>query len=285
MSSQLSNVVFILWRESVEALLVIGILSAWLSQQDNPLSITKGRRYLWAGVGAGLALALIFAAVLVVLGDSLPDDAQQIYQAVTVLIASALIVQMVFWMRRHGRTLKRDLESALTKAASQESWWSVFILAMIAVAREGSETAVFIYGTLSAGKNDSLLATLGAIALGAALAACTYLLLQLGNRYLSWRVFFRMTEIMLLLLAGALLVTGIDNLVSLDYLPALSGRLWDTSTILPDRGIVGGLLASLTGYRAKPFGMEILVLALYWLAIYFAIRAPSAPIKQAIIAK
>ena len=57
--------------------------------------------------------------VLLFLGASLPDGAQEAYQTAVVLIAAALIVQMVIWMRRHGRTLKRDLETSLSGAAQQ----------------------------------------------------------------------------------------------------------------------------------------------------------------------
>jgi high-affinity Fe2+/Pb2+ permease len=40
------------------------------------------------------------------------------------LVASGLIVQMVFWMRRHGRTLKRELEQNMQKNASAANWWA-----------------------------------------------------------------------------------------------------------------------------------------------------------------
>ena len=42
---------FIVWRESVEALLVIGILQAWISCQAGRSRLA---RYLWAGVLLGL---------------------------------------------------------------------------------------------------------------------------------------------------------------------------------------------------------------------------------------
>ena len=56
---------------------------------------------------------------------------------------------------------------------------------------------------------------------------------KLGGKILSWRLFFRVTEILLLLLAGALLLTAADNLVALGLLPRLSGRLWDASACCP----------------------------------------------------
>ena len=277
---QFGNVAFIIWRESVEALLVIGILNAWLAQQPETLA-RKGRVYLWSGVVAGLGVAALLGAALIYFAETLSDDVQQIYQTVIVLVAAVLIVQMVFWMRRHGRTLKRDIETSLTTARANANWWRVFLLALVAVAREGSETVVFLSGTLEAARHGALGAALVAAALGFTLALATYGALQMGSRILSWRTFFRITEILLLLLAGALLMTSVDNLVSLDVLPTLSGRLWDTSRLLPDGGPVGGLISALTGYRAKPSGVEVLVLLSYWAALAAILFRPRAAVARA----
>ncbi len=269
----LGNVVFIVWRESIEALLVIGILQAWLGRQGED-GRTRGRAFLWAGVGAGLLAAALLGTALLRFGDALDDDHQQMFQTVLMLLAAGLIVQMVFWMRRHGRTLKRELETALQKAADNSNWWGVFTLAAIAVAREGCETVVFLAGTLAAARDGAMLQTSAAAAGGLMLAIATYALLQFGSRILSWRLFFRLTEVMLLLLAGALLLTAADNLTALGLLPRLSGRLWDASHLLGDGGAVGGLVASLTGWRARPDLTEILVLASYWGTMAWALFRP-----------
>lgn len=279
MGGQLGNVAFVIWRESVEALLVVGILNAWLLRQGG--AATRGRIYLWAGVGAGLVIAIALGAVLLGFGEALSDDDQQTYQTVAVLLAAALIVQMVFWMRRHGRTLKRDLETSLQEAADRANWWGVFVLAAIAVAREGSETVVFLYGTIAAARSGDVAAPLAVALLGFALALATYSLLQVGGWIMSWRVFFRVTEIMLLFLAASLIVTGVDNLIGLGYLPPLSTRMWDSSAILPDSGAVGGLIGALTGYRARPDLMLIIVYGLYWGAIAWALLRPRADARPA----
>ena len=264
------NVAFVVWRESIEALLVIGILNAWIGQRPE-VDRRQGRRWLWSGVGAGIVGAVALAFALVSVGEELSDDAQTWFQTTIVLIAAALIVQMVFWMRKHGRTLKRELHAKLDSAANRSSWVAVAVLAAIAVMREGSEAAVFLYGVL-AGSGASLGASALAAGLGLALAVASYGLLQAGARVFSWRAFFRVTEIMLLLLAGALLLTGVDNLVSLGLIPQLSGRVWDTSKILTDGGALGGLLSSLTGYRAKPVLIQLLVLGGYWIAMIWLLR-------------
>ncbi len=272
--SEYGNVVFIVWRESIEALLVIGILQAWLGQQGDGAS--RGRIFLWAGVAAGLAAAALLGTAMILFGDQLDDDRQQMFQTGLMLLAAGLIVQMVLWMRRHGRTLKRELETALQRAADAEHWWGVFTLAAIAVAREGCETVVFLAGTLSAARNGALAATSLAAAGGFALAVATYALLQLGSKVLSWRLFFRVTEVLLLLLAGALLLTAADNLVSLGVLPRLSGRLWDASGLLSDGGALGGLVASLTGWRSRPDLTELFVFFAYWGAMAWLLFRPKA---------
>lgn len=281
MSGQIGNVVFIIWRESVEALLVVGILNAWLQQQADPLARLTGRRYLWSGVAAGLVAALLFGGLLLGFSEGLDDEAQELYQAIAVFVAAVLIVQMVLWMRRNGRTLKRDLHGALQTAADRASWWGVFLLAAVAVAREGSETVIFLYGTLAAGAGGSLVMTCLAISAGFLLAGATYALLQIGSRALDWRTFFRITEIMLLFLAASLFVSGFDHLISLGYIDMPGGKLWDTSAILPDNGPVGGLVAALTGYRARPDLAEVLVYAIYWAVICLLLwRSASAPARK-----
>ena len=270
---QFGNVIFIVWRESIEALLVIGILQAWLGQQGAD-GATRGRLYLWAGVATGLVAAALLGTALILFGDRLDDDSQQMFQTGLMLLAAVLIVQMVLWMRRHGRTLKRDLETALQRAADNSNWWGVFTLAAVAVAREGCETVVFLAGTLSAARNGAMGATVLAAAGGLGLAIATYALLQLGSKILSWRLFFRITEILLLLLAGALLLTAADNLVALGVLPRLSGRLWDASGLLSDGGAFGGLVASLTGWRARPDLTELFVFLAYWGAMAWLLFRP-----------
>jgi len=277
--TQFGNVAFVVWRESVEALLVIGILDAWLARQQDIAG--RGRMFLWAGVAAGLAVALALGAVFVLFGEAIPDDAQQVYQTAAVLLAAGLIVQMVFWMRKHGRTLKSELETALQDAAARAGWWSIFALAAIAVAREGSETVVFLFGTLAASRSGTISAAVAAAVIGFILALATYYALQVGSRILSWKTFFAITEVMLLFLAASLLVTAADYLTDLGILPRLSGRLWDSSAILPDGGPVGGLVGALTGYRARPDLLELLVYGLYWGAMYWALFSSRPETKAA----
>lgn len=274
------SIAFVVWRESVEALLVIGILDAWLRTETRDTG--RARMFLWGGVVAGLAFAGLLAALLVGLADVISEEAQLAYTTAVVLIAAALILQMVLWMRKHGRSMRRDLETQLSTAIARQSWWGVFVLALVAVAREGSETVIFLYGILSSGAAGNLLTGMGAGLFGFALALLSYGLLQAGSRVLSWRLFFRITEVMLLFLACALLMTGIDGLIDLEILPRLSRRLWDSGWLLSDGDATGGFISALTGYRATPNLMELVVFVGYWALILVLVFRPRRSVTPAI---
>jgi len=261
----MGNALFIVWRESAEALLVVGIVYAWLKRQPDART---GLRYLWGGVAAGLGLAVVLALAMLGVARFLSGEALEIFSVGATLVASALIVQMVWWMRRHGRTLKRDLEARLGAQAEHGHWWGMLVVIALAIARETSETVVFLYGVGLAQMGGGEFALV--LAGGVALAWLTFWLLQQGGKLVSWRVFFRASEIVLLLLAGALLVAGLDKLIALGVLPPLVDPVWDTTALLDDSTRAGGFVASFTGYRAQPALTPMLALVAYWIAIYWA---------------
>ena len=265
----MGNALFIIWRESAEAMLVVGILYAWLKRQPDA---AVGMRYLWGGVAAGVALAVLLAAVMLGIATSLSGDALEYFQLAMMFIAAGLIVQMVFWMRKHGRTFKKDLEQGMQQNAQRANWWGMLVVVALAVGRESSEAVVFLYGL--GAEQSGIGQFLLVLALGLAAGYLTFYLLQQGGKLLSWRAFFRVSEILLLLLAGALIVTGIEKLIGMGLVPPLIDPLWDSSRVLDDSGRVGGVFAALTGYRARPALLPVIILAGYWVLVTLLLRGP-----------
>ncbi|OJB24891.1 FTR1 family iron permease [Burkholderia ubonensis] len=269
----MGQILFIVWRESVEALLVVGILYAWLKNGDD--DARRGIPYLWTGVAVGLLMAVGLGGALVGFTEVLSGDAQDYFQTAMVLIACVLIVQMVLWMRQHGRTLKRDMEQSLQQSTRDSNWWGVAVLVALAIAREGSETVIFLYG-LGFGQSGHVDGSqMLAVVIGLGLAFLTFYLLQLGGKYFSWRHFFRVTEVMLLFLGAGLFQTGVDKLIDKEILPLGMSQVWDTSAILDDSGTFGSLVATLTGYRAHPALMNLIAYAVYWAAVWLLLKRAS----------
>lgn len=272
----MEQALLIVWRESVEALLVVGLLYAWLKRQH------EGReqiRLLWLGVGGGLALAGLLGILMMVAGHWMSGPAGEWFQAGMSALAALLIVQMVVWMHHHGRELRHDLESRAAQALAHGRNTALALLAALAVAREGSEIAIFLYGAGASSDSTSIL--IGAL-LGLLLGGASFALLQAGSKLIDWRRFFAISEFILLMLGGAMLMAALDRassqLMALDLPEAaynwLGDPLWSTVALLDDGSRFGSLIASLTGYRAQPSLAAVVLLVGFWLISKWLLRSP-----------
>jgi high-affinity Fe2+/Pb2+ permease len=88
--------------------------------------------------------------------------------------------------------------------------------------------------------------------------------------------FFRATEVLLLLLAASLVVTGVGQLQALEWLPPLVDGPWDSAWQLSGMGRVGGLVAAFTRYRAQPSLMTVLAWLAFWILMAWLMRRSRA---------
>lgn len=267
----MGQVIFVVARESIEALLIIGILFAWMKSRNGA---EKGKNWIYAGVLAGLGLAFLLALTLVGVTHFLGGEARIWFEIGMLTFASMLIVQMVMWMRSHGRTLKKEMENQLDRDLSVANWWGVFFLIMISVGREGSETVMFLYGSfLQLNTWNSYAGFFIAVVTGLSIAMVLFYALQLGSRFISWKWFFRITEIMLLFLGTSLFLMASEKLLNGPLgnveLPAwFYSTVWNTSHILSESSLVGDLMGSLFAYRSRPIGWDLFTVVLFALVVW-----------------
>jgi high-affinity iron transporter len=260
----MGNALFVVWRESLEAFLIAGILYAWLKGND---ATGRGRRALFIGLAAGVGLAVLLGWALLSVQDELTGNALEVFQIATLFIASGLITQMVLWMKKNGRHMKARLHADLSAAAQRSGFFGVAVVAALAVAREGAETVIFLYGM-------SQESSLGAVLLGAlggiAGAAATAWLAAKSLARLNIGLLLRLSSILLLILASALLVMAVDRMIGSGWLPALVDPVWDTSRLIDDTTKGGKLLADFSGYRARPALSTLLAYLAYWSVVALA---------------
>lgn len=257
----MGNAFFVVWRESLEAFLIAGILYAWLRANDDT---GRGQRALALGLAAGSGLAGGLGWALLTVQYELAGERLDLFQTATLFVAAGLITQMVLWMRRHGRTMRARLHAELSGARERSGFWGVAVVAALAVAREGAETVIFLYGLAQGGNLQTLalgsalgFVTAGATAWGAARSLAR---LNLG-------LLLRVSSLLLLVLASSLLVAGLDRLIGAGLLPPLVDPLWDSSGLLDDNAPAGRLIADFTGYRARPALAVLLAWSAYWTAV------------------
>ena len=133
------NEFIIVFRECLEASLIVGIIYSFLSRSNLHDALKK----LWLGVGASV-IASIFVAIFVVYLKSTVGDTryEKLFEALFMYAAAGLIWYVVFWLSKHVSD-RKDLESK-TETALKMSSWGVFWVVFFSILREGFETVIML---------------------------------------------------------------------------------------------------------------------------------------------
>ncbi len=230
-------------REGLEAALIVAILVAYLVKLDQRSQLSR----IWAGVGAAIGLSVLVTVLLVITGSALEPRAEQLFAGIMSLIAVGLITWMIFWMAVHARSLKGHLHGEVDKALERSSW-ALGVVAFVAVAREGLETALFVW----AAAQSSATATapfVGAL-LGLAVAVALGFLLYRGALKVDLRRLFLWTGIALIIVAAGVLMYAVHELQEAGVLPGEESVAFDVSAAVPKESWYGSLLAAIFNFRA-----------------------------------
>jgi high-affinity iron transporter len=248
----------IVLREGFEAALLLGIVYAYLSK----IGRSESRRYVTVGGALALLASVLMGVGVTVASGPLADLGPDVIAVGVIFLAVALLTWHGWWMGRHARELRGEVQRRIDEAYARQRLWIVGLIAFTGVFREGAETVLFLWGLLTQLEEYSgWLALLGAVAGLVGAAILGWAVFQ-GGRRLSIQRFFAATSVLLLFLAGGLFSAGIGRLQGLGVLPA-GDPLWDTSWLLDDHGLLGGLLAGLVGYRARPTALEVAAYLIY----------------------
>lgn len=255
----------IVFREAIEAGLIVGIV----------LAVTRGlahaRTYVFAGVCAGAGGAALVALFADALSKSFSGNGQELFNAGILALAVIMLAWHNIWMSRYGRELSQQLSSVGRAVASGER--TLFALASVvglAILREGSEVALFLYGVVASGETgyDVFLGGLLGLALGAAVSFATfYGLVKIPPRHL-----FFVTSWLITFLAAGLAAQSAAFLQQAGVVTLFTETLWDTSWALPDKTILGRVLHTLIGYSDQPSLLQGLVYLSTLILIYAATK-------------
>lgn len=262
----------IVFREAIEAGLIIGIVAA----------VTRGvdgsRRHIAAGVAAGVLGAVIVAAFAERLSQAFAGSGQELFNAGVLMLAVVMLAWHNIWMARHGRELAQEL-SAVGRAVAQgdRTLLALSTVVGLAVLREGAEVALFLYGVLASGESAAgvMLGGIAGLALGGATSLATFY----GLVSIPPKRLFAVTTTLITLLAAGLAAQAAGFLQQAGMITALSDTMWDTSWLLSDKSIPGRVLHTLIGYADQPSQLQVVVYVLTIGAIMAATRltAPAAP--------
>jgi high-affinity iron transporter len=241
----------IVFREVIEAGLIVGIVMA----------VTKGvhgsRATIVAGVAAGVVGASLVAFFAGVIANALAGVGQEIFNASILLVAVVMLICHNIWMASHGRELAADVKrvgDAVRKGS--RSVVALGVVCAVAVMREGSEVALFMYGLVASGGSTAWELIAGAVLgllAGVAVTAVTYL----GLVTIPPRRLFSVTTLLISFLAAGLAAQAVQFLQQAGVATALDQTAWDTSAILSDTSLFGRVLHTLIGYSDQPSALQV----------------------------
>lgn len=241
----------IVFRETLEAALIIGIIAVATR------NLRSRNAWLGTGIAAGVIGSLLVALFTGRIAELAEGVGQELFNAGVLGLAASMLAWHNIWMARHGMKLARDAKQLGRDVTTGSREMSALALVVgLAILREGSETALFLYGLLSGGE-ETLASVLGGGAIGLLLGCLAGVGLYAGVLRIPARHFFTATSALILLLAAAMASQAARFLVQADLLPSLASPLWNSTWLLDNHSLMGRLLHTLAGYEATPSGIQV----------------------------
>lgn len=247
-------------REGLEAALVVSILIAYVAKSDRRHLLPR----IWLGVGVAVGVSLLFGAILTFGPKGLTFEARETIGGILSIIAVGFVTWMIFWMARAARSISGELRSQVDKAAGERGWRLV-VVAMLAVGREGLETALFLWAATQAttrGTGSTAVPLVGA-ALGIATAVLLGYLMYRGALRINLTTFFTWTGAFLILVAGGVLSYGVHDLQEAGILPGLDTLAFDVSPVIPPTSWYGTVLKGVFNFSPATTWLEAIVWVAY----------------------
>jgi high-affinity iron transporter len=244
-------------REGVEASLIVGIIAAFLVKEGRQDAL----RQMWIGVGIAIVLCAAVGVGLDQVGQQLPQKGQEGLETVIGVIAVAAVTYMIIWMRRHARGIKAALEGEAATALAAGSTIALVAMAFLAVLREGFETSVFLLAAFQ-DSSDTTAAGAGAV-LGLLAAVAIGLGLYRGGVRINLTKFFRITGLVLVLVAAGLLASAAHTAHEAGWVTSFQGQAVDLTWLVQPGTISGSLLTGMLGLQPSPTVIEATVYLAY----------------------
>lgn len=247
-------------REGLEAAIVVSVIIAYLVRTQRTSLLWR----VWLGVGIAAVVSLGFGALLTYGPRGLTFEAQELIGGTLSIVAVVFVTWMVFWMAKAAKSISGGLRSEVDRAADGGRFSLAFV-ALLAVGREGLETALFLWAATRAATAEgasnrdpllgALLGLLSAVALG--------YLLHRGAIHLDLRRFFAWTGGFLVVVAAGVLSYGVHDLQEAGFLPGLNNLLFDISDVVEPASWYGTLLKGIFNFSPATTKLEALAWLLY----------------------
>ena len=267
----LSVPMFLALREGLEAVLVVVIILLYLKKTNQRIYY----KYVYLGIILAIAASVVFAIIFSILfGGFAGTFEEKIFEGITFIISGIFILTLVFWVSKEGPKMSENLEGKVEDSIKTQKVFSISITAFIIIIREGVELVLLTTGATSQGSLNQVNVILGSI-IGLIISILIGVLIFYGIKSINLSVFFKITNVMLILFAAGLITYGIHEFIEAaietGIMNPIFNEVWNIKHILPEEfpdnlpatpeflEIIGALLKALFGYNANPALLEVII--------------------------
>ena len=204
----------IIFREGLEAILVIAAISAYLVRSDNkPMLKVVYLSSLFAVFASVLAAIALHTIV------GLSGANQEIMEGAAMLLATVVLFFISNWMlsKSESKAWKNYVEGKVQSAVSTGSSFALGFAAFLAVFREGAETIIFYQAMLADAKDHMDMVWYG-LGVGTVVLTLVFIVIRFGSVKLPLKPFFICTSALMYLMAIAFAGGGVKELQEADII-------------------------------------------------------------------
>lgn len=300
------QIFFVVFRESLEAVIVVSVLLAFLRQglggaTDDPVVYKKLVRQVWLGSILGVVVCLIigcaFIGAFYSLGKDIWSKSEDLWEGIFCIIATVLISLMGIAMLRINKMKEKwrvKLAQALIKAPPKGSdrfkigyltkKYCMFILPFITCLREGLEAVVFVggVGLTSPASSFPIPVIVGLIA-----GILVGVVLYYSGSTISVQIFLIVSTCILYLIAAGLFSRGIWYFETYKYNQQTGGdasengsgpgtydiakSVWHVNCCNPEIDNGWDVFNALLGWQNSATYGSVISYNIYWLAVIVAL--------------
>jgi high-affinity iron transporter len=192
-------------REGFEAALIVGLILAYLRKTGQ----REQSAAVWYGVAAAALTSIAVGGILYLSAGELEGTSEKVYEGATMIFAAALVTWMAFWMRKQAATIGSHLREQVSESLRTDGAIGLATVAFIAVAREGLETALFLFAST---ENSSPMIAVAGVVLGLTVAVGLGVAFYRGALKLDLSKFFTYTSVLVIAFAAYLIYGGLHEL-------------------------------------------------------------------------
>ncbi len=199
----------IIFREGLEAILVIAAIIAYLKTSGNQKSL----RDVYIGGVAGIAMSFVAALILYYVKEAVAGagQSQELVEGITALIAVCVLFYVSNWMisKSEAAAWSNYIDSKVQSSVARGSAFALAFTAFLSVFREGAEVILFYQPMFSEGYPEMVWAGFG---IGCFVLVFVYLAITKLSVRLPLNVFFTATSILMAVMCVSFLGSGIKEL-------------------------------------------------------------------------